>query len=52
MDITWWTWSPFTAGYDPFWVGLGTVAVDLLIAIEITSAVRRHPPLRVWQPST
>ncbi len=50
VDITWWdVVVPFTAGYDPFWVGLGTVAVDLLIAIGITSAVRRHLPLRVWR---
>ena len=28
VDITWWdVLLPFGAGYDPFWVGLGTVAV-------------------------
>ena len=35
---------PFGAGFDPFWIGLATVAVDLLIAIGITSALRRHLP--------
>jgi len=50
VDITWWdVVVPFAAGYDPFWVGLGTVAVDLLIAIAITSAVRRHLPLPLWR---
>ncbi|WP_395728055.1 ferric reductase-like transmembrane domain-containing protein [Nakamurella sp.] len=50
VDITWWdVVMPFAAGYDPFWVGLGTVAVDLLIAIGITSAVRRHLPLPLWR---
>jgi hypothetical protein len=50
VDITWWdVLLPFVAGYDPFWVGLGTVAVDLLIAIGITSALRRHLPRRVWR---
>jgi sulfoxide reductase heme-binding subunit YedZ len=50
VDITWWdVLLPFGAGYDPFWVGLGTVAVDLLVAIGITSALRRHLPLRAWR---
>lgn len=50
VDIAWWdVVVPFAAGYDPFWVGLGTVAVDLLIAIGITSAVRRHLPLLLWR---
>jgi len=40
---------PVVAGYDPFWVGLGTVAVDLTIAIGITSALRRRLPLRLWR---
>lgn len=50
VDITWWdVVVPFAAGYDPFWVGLGTVAVDLLLAIGLTSALRRHLPLPVWR---
>ena len=50
VDIGWWdVVVPFAAGYDPFWVGLGTVAVDLLVAIGITSALRRRLPLGVWR---
>ena len=50
VDITWWdVVVPFAAGYDPFWVGLGTVAVDLVLAIGLTSALRRHLPLPVWR---
>jgi sulfoxide reductase heme-binding subunit YedZ len=50
VDIGWWdVVVPFAAGYDPFWVGLGTVAVDLLVAIGITSALRRRLPLVVWR---
>lgn len=50
VDITWWdVVVPFAAGYDPFWVGLGTIAVDLVIAIGITSALRRHLPLPLWR---
>ena len=40
---------PFGAGYQPFWIGLAAVAVDLLIAIGITSALRRHIPPRWWR---
>jgi sulfoxide reductase heme-binding subunit YedZ len=40
---------PFGASWDPFWVGLGSVAVDLMLAIGITSALRRHLSARVWK---
>lgn len=31
---------PFLSPYRPLWVGLGTVAFDLLLAVAVTSAVR------------
>lgn len=40
---------PFVSAYKPLWVGLGAVAVDLMIAVVLTSAVRSRIPLRVWQ---
>ena len=41
VDLSYWdVLIPFGAGFDPFWIGLATVAVDLLIAIGITSALR------------
>jgi predicted ferric reductase len=40
---------PFGAAWDPMWVGLGSVAVDLLLAIGISSALRRHFSARVWR---
>ncbi len=40
---------PFAAGYSPLWVGLGTVAVDLVIAIGVTSLARRRLPVVVWR---
>lgn len=50
VDLDYWdVILPFGAGYDPFWIGLATVAVDLLLAIGITSALRRRLPLRVWR---
>jgi predicted ferric reductase len=40
---------PFRAGFDPLWIGLSAVAVDLLVAIAITSALRRHVSPRLWR---
>ncbi len=40
---------PFSAGYRPFWVGLGAVAFDLLLALMITSLLRRRFGYRVWR---
>jgi methionine sulfoxide reductase heme-binding subunit len=41
---------PFTSGYERFWLGLGAVALDLIIAIILTSLVRRRLPRRWWRP--
>lgn len=50
VDLNYWDIVlPFGAGYEPFWIGLASIAVDLLIAIGITSALRRHLPLRLWR---
>ncbi|MGF7235820.1 MAG: ferric reductase-like transmembrane domain-containing protein [Frankia sp.] len=40
---------PFRAAYHPVWVGLGTLAVDLLIAVAATSLLRRHLGYRTWR---
>ena len=40
---------PFAAAWDPFWVGLGSVAVDLMLAIGITSALRGHLSPFAWK---
>ncbi len=50
VDLSYWdVLIPFGAGFDPFWIGLATVAVDLLIAIGITSALRLRLSARVWR---
>ncbi len=50
VDLSYWdVLIPFDAGFDPFWIGLATVAVDLLIAIGITSALRLRLSARVWR---
>jgi sulfoxide reductase heme-binding subunit YedZ len=40
---------PFTGTYRPLWLGLGAVAFDLLIAVVITSVLRRRLGYRVWR---
>ncbi|HTU86441.1 MAG TPA: ferric reductase-like transmembrane domain-containing protein [Solirubrobacteraceae bacterium] len=40
---------PFITRYRPLWMGLGTVAFDLLLAIVITSLVRRRLGYRTWR---
>lgn len=40
---------PFVAGYAPFWVGLGTLVLDLGIAVAVTSLLRTRLPRRVWK---
>lgn len=40
---------PFVAGYEPFWLGLGTVALDLLLALIATSLLRARLGLRAWR---
>lgn len=40
---------PFTAGYRPLWTGLGTVAVDVVLAVAISSALRQRISARAWR---
>ena len=40
---------PFVSAYRPLWMGLGTVAFDLMIALAITSLVRRRLGYRTWR---
>ena len=40
---------PFTSGYRPLWLGLGTVAFDLLLALAVTSLLRVRLGLRMWR---
>lgn len=40
---------PFTSTYRPFWVGLGTLAFDLMIAIVVTSLLRERIGRRAWR---
>jgi sulfoxide reductase heme-binding subunit YedZ len=40
---------PFLGSFKPFWQGLGTVAVDLLIAVVLTSLMRRWIGIRIFR---
>jgi sulfoxide reductase heme-binding subunit YedZ len=40
---------PFIANYRPFWVGLGAISFDLMIALVITSLLRARFGLRSWR---
>jgi methionine sulfoxide reductase heme-binding subunit len=40
---------PFTSSYRPFWLGLGAVAFDLLLALVLTSVMRRRLGFGAWR---
>ncbi|MFJ9909140.1 ferric reductase-like transmembrane domain-containing protein [Streptomyces sp. NPDC101152] len=40
---------PFGASYRPLWLGLGTAALDLLLAVLVTSALRLRLGVRRWK---
>jgi DMSO/TMAO reductase YedYZ heme-binding membrane subunit len=40
---------PFLSPYRPIWLGLGTVAFDLLLALVVTSLLRARIGLRGWR---
>ena len=40
---------PFVSRYRPLWLGLGAIALDLLVAITITSLIRARLGFRAWR---
>ena len=40
---------PFVAGYRPLWIGLGTLAIDLLVVLVVTSLLRTRLGHRSWR---
>ena len=40
---------PFTSGYERFWVGLGAIAFDLMLAVIVTSLVRGRLNRTAWR---
>lgn len=40
---------PFVADYRPLWLGLGAIALDLMLAVTVTSLLRERLSYRVWR---
>ena len=40
---------PFAGSYRPFWLGLGAVAFDMLIAVTLTSLLRQRMGFASWR---
>jgi sulfoxide reductase heme-binding subunit YedZ len=40
---------PFVSPYRPFWLGLGAVALDLMVAVIVTSLLRRRLGQGAWR---
>jgi len=40
---------PFAGSYRPFWLGLGAIAFDLLLAVTITSLLRQRMGYASWR---
>jgi len=40
---------PFTSPYGRFWVGLGTIALDLMVAVFVSSLLRAHLKPGTWR---
>jgi predicted ferric reductase len=50
VDIRWWhAFVPFMSSYEPFWLGVGTLSLDLMIAITLTSLLRHRLSHRPWR---
>jgi sulfoxide reductase heme-binding subunit YedZ len=40
---------PFVGSYRPFWLGLGAVAFDLIVAVILTSSLRARMGFETWR---
>jgi predicted ferric reductase len=40
---------PFVSRYQPLWLGLGALSVDILVAVTVTSLVRERLGHRAWR---
>jgi predicted ferric reductase len=50
VDIRWWqAFLPGGATYGPLWLSLGTVSLDLLLVVVITTALRSRLGQRAWR---
>lgn len=50
VDMSWLSVVvPFASNYQTIWVGLGTIALDLMLAVLVTSLLRHRLPERAWK---
>lgn len=50
VDIRWWhALVPVGATYEPLWLGLGTLSLDLMVVVTVTSLLRTRLPHRAWR---
>jgi len=50
VDIRWWdAFVPFAGMYKPVWLGFGALALDLLVAVTLTSIMRHRMSHRPWR---
>lgn len=50
VDIRWYdAFVPVGAEWEPLWLGLGALAFDLILAVTVTSLVRRRMGARPWR---
>ncbi len=50
VPVGWWAaLVPFVSPYRPLWLGLGTLSLDLMAAVVVTSLLRAHLRPRWWR---
>src|SRR3712207_602034 len=50
VDIRWWqAVLPFGSAYQPFWLALGTLSLDVMLAVVVTSLMRERLGHRSWR---
>jgi methionine sulfoxide reductase heme-binding subunit len=50
VDIRWWNaLLPAGAAYEPLWLGLGTLSLDLILVVVATSLLRTRLRHRTWR---
>ena len=50
VPVGWWAvLVPFVSPYRPFWLGLGTLSLDLMAAVVVTSLLRSHLRPHWWR---
>jgi len=50
VDIRWWqALVPWRLSYEPLWLAAGVIALDLLLAVTVTSLLRDRLAHRAWR---